>query len=159
MHRSALVDGILTSSNEINFIDDGALIVPPQARIDFLARSFFLHTLYHQKRICPGMCGNFERYRQDWYIQDPENMIKYCAHPWLLAPDSSPWSEPSVDVGRSSAICVQVYFHGLPFLDPQLLNHRQKAHLQWIEHCNKRKQIIPSASRSYKLSPIGKHIF
>ncbi|KAJ3846407.1 hypothetical protein EV368DRAFT_69952, partial [Lentinula lateritia] len=122
---NALVDGILTSANEINFIDDSALIVPPQARIDFLARSFFLHTLYHQKRICPGMCGNFEQYRQDWYIQDSENMIKYCAHPWLLAPDN-----------------------------PQLLNHRQKAHLQWIEHCNKRKQIIPSASRSYKLSPI-----
>lgn len=73
-----------TSAKELNFLDDGKVIMMPQAEIDFLARSFFLHTMYHQKQILGGSILKYEHYRQGWSIKRDD--ITYSAGPWPLAP-------------------------------------------------------------------------
>ncbi|KAJ3937632.1 MAG: hypothetical protein NXY57DRAFT_1034349 [Lentinula lateritia] len=76
------------SARELNFLDDGKIVMTPQAEIDFLARSFFLHTLYNQKEISGGSLMKYETYRHGWSIKRDDDII-YYAGPWDLAPGNS----------------------------------------------------------------------
>ncbi|KAH7876528.1 uncharacterized protein C8R40DRAFT_1169638 [Lentinula edodes] len=80
-------DLLHASPKELNFLDDGKVIMTPQAEIDFLARAFFLHTLYHQRQIMGGNVLKYDHYRQGWSMQ--RDGITFSAGPWSLAPDDS----------------------------------------------------------------------
>ncbi|KAJ4483024.1 hypothetical protein C8J55DRAFT_559847 [Lentinula edodes] len=111
------------STRELNFLDDGKIIMTPQAEIDFLAQSFFLHTLYNQKEISGGSLMKYETYQHGWSIKR-DNDIIYYASPWDLAP------------GNADTLL------------------RQTTQAQWAQHCKRRLEIIPSASRNFKGPPI-----
>lgn len=83
------------SARELNFLDDGKIVMTPQAEIDFLARSFFLHTLYNQKEISGGSLMKYETYRHGWSIKRDDDII-YYAGPWDLAPGNSGRLLPSL---------------------------------------------------------------
>ncbi|KIK60687.1 hypothetical protein GYMLUDRAFT_59402 [Collybiopsis luxurians FD-317 M1] len=97
-----------TSSKELNFIDDGYILMTPQA----------------EWQLCGGVSGNFDTYWQLWSIKC--NGVTYSPKPWKLAPDGSTKVSLFIE-------CLHI------------------AHQKWTEHCNRRLQIIPSASCSLKL--------
>ncbi|KAH7868085.1 uncharacterized protein C8R40DRAFT_1178297 [Lentinula edodes] len=121
-------DLLHASPKELNFLDDGKVIMTPQAEIDFLARAFFLHTLYHQRQIMGGNVLKYDHYRQGWSMQ--RDGITFSAGPWSLAPD------------------------GLELTNHADSSPRQAARERWYQHCNKRLEAISSTFRNFKAPPI-----
>ncbi|KAJ3885797.1 hypothetical protein GG344DRAFT_82325 [Lentinula edodes] len=132
--QNLAIEEITLSAREINFVDDGHIIMTPQAEADFLARAFYEFLRYHQVRSRMTAPGDFETFRRTWSIK--RNDCIYYPRPWPLCPDGSGWSE------------------SLTSTEPSLLTLRQNMYLQWIQHCERYRQITPSVSRNYKSPPI-----
>ncbi|KAJ3884712.1 hypothetical protein GG344DRAFT_83612 [Lentinula edodes] len=115
---------LIASGRELNFLDDGKIIMTPQTEVDFLARAFYEHTIYHQRQILGGGILRYEDYRKGWSIK--RDGITYTAGPWRLAPDT------------------------LMLPKDKNFSPRQIAQAEWHEHCKHRVEVISSAFRNYK---------
>lgn len=90
-----------TNGNEINFVEDGHLLMTPQAEINFLARAFYQILLSQRAKVCGQIPISFDDYRRMWSFE--RNGIQYSAGPWPLAPDGTPWVEPAANTGELTA--------------------------------------------------------
>ncbi|KAJ3858851.1 hypothetical protein EV359DRAFT_87125 [Lentinula novae-zelandiae] len=89
--QNLAIEEITLSARKINFVDDGHIIMTPQAEADFLARAFYEFLRYHQIRSGMTAPGDFETFRHTWSIK--RNDCIYYPRPWPLCPDGSGWSE------------------------------------------------------------------
>ncbi|KAJ3884496.1 hypothetical protein GG344DRAFT_83937 [Lentinula edodes] len=81
-------------------VDDGHIIMTPQAEVDFLARSFYQFLLYHQRRSGTTASGNFETFRHTYSIERDGQF--YYPRPWPLAPDGAPLNKDLYAIGKQS---------------------------------------------------------
>ncbi|KAJ3928914.1 MAG: hypothetical protein NXY57DRAFT_964082 [Lentinula lateritia] len=95
--QNLAIEEITLSAREINFVDDGHIIMTPQAEADFLARAFYEFLRYHQIRSGMTAPGDFETFRHTWSIK--RNDCIYYPRPWPLCPDGSGWSESLTSTG------------------------------------------------------------
>ena len=96
---------------EINFANDGRLIMEERDLRNFIVRSYYFKTLSGIKQLGP-VDGSFEQFRQGFKWGNAS------AEAWKLAPDGTQWKDPGLTEGTIALLILicfsMVYRHWRP---------------------------------------------